>query len=120
MKSIREHFQTAYGTTGGKFEDYASAYRYGSSAAADERFRGHNSNDSEEDVHADSDSRYGAATPWEKAKNAVRYGWEKPPAKSRLLNNAFPSRADRANRFRPDFFADPSSARRLVEPPFLG
>ncbi len=76
-EAYRQHFQTTYGSTGGKYEDYASAYRYGSTAAADERFRGHNWEESEEDVHADWDSRYGAATPWEKAKNAVRYGWEK-------------------------------------------
>lgn len=76
-EAYREHFQTTYGTSGGKFEDYASAYRYGSTAAADERFRGHDWSESEEEVHADWDSRYGATTPWEKAKNAVRYGWEK-------------------------------------------
>lgn len=45
--------------------------------ASDERFRGHKWEESEEDVHADWDSRYGSATPWEKAKNAVRYGWER-------------------------------------------
>lgn len=72
----RRHFQTTYGNSG-KFEDYAPAYRYGSSAAADERFRGHPWDEAEEDVHADWESHYGAATPWEKAKNAVRYGWER-------------------------------------------
>lgn len=72
----RRHFQTAYANAG-KFEDYAQAYRYGSTVAADERFRGHRWEEAEEDVHADWESRYGAATPWEKAKNAVRYGWER-------------------------------------------
>lgn len=72
----RRHFQTAYANAG-KFEDYAQAYRYGSTVAADERFRGHRWDEAEEDVHADWESRYGAATPWEKAKNAVRYGWER-------------------------------------------
>ncbi len=76
-EAYRQHFQTTYGSTGGKYEDYASAYRYGSSAAADERFRGHGWDESEKDVHADWDARYGSATPWEKAKNAVKYGWEK-------------------------------------------
>jgi len=75
-EEYRQHFQTAYGNTG-KFEDYAPAYRYGSTVAADERFRGHPWDEAEEDVHADWESHYGASTPWEKAKNAVRYGWEK-------------------------------------------
>lgn len=73
---FRQHFQTTYGNSG-KFEDYAPAYRYGSSVAADDRFRGHPWDEAEEDVHADWESHYGAATPWEKAKNAVRYGWER-------------------------------------------
>lgn len=73
---FRQHFQTTYGNSG-KFEDYAPAYRYGSTVAADERFRGHPWDEAEEDVHADWESHYGAATPWEKAKNAVRYGWER-------------------------------------------
>lgn len=76
-EDFRRHFQTAYGTTSDRFEDYEPAYRYGSTVAADERFRGHNWDESEEDVHADWESRHGSATPWEKAKNAVRYGWEK-------------------------------------------
>jgi len=74
---FRQHFQTTYGQTSDRFEDYEPAYRYGSTLAADERFRGHRWDESEEDVHADWESHYGAATPWEKAKNAVRYGWER-------------------------------------------
>lgn len=74
---FRQHFQTTYGSSSDRFEDYEPAYRYGSTLAADERFRGHRWDESEEDVHADWDSHYGSATPWEKAKNAVRYGWER-------------------------------------------
>lgn len=77
-EDFRRHFQTTYGgTSSDRFEDYEPAYRYGSTVASDERFRGHKWEESEEDVHADWDSRYGSATPWEKAKNAVRYGWER-------------------------------------------
>jgi len=76
-EDYRRHFQTAYGSTADRFEDYEPAYRYGSTVAADDRFRGHNWDESEKDVHADWDARYGSATPWEKAKNAVRYAWEK-------------------------------------------
>lgn len=74
---FRHHFQTAYGNSSDRFEDYEPAYRYGSTLAGEERFRGHKWDESEEDVHADWDSHYGSATPWEKAKNAVRYGWER-------------------------------------------
>jgi uncharacterized protein (TIGR02271 family) len=77
-EDFRKHFQTTYGSSSSdRFEDYEPAYRYGSTLAADERFRGHKWDESEEDVHADWDSHYGSATPWEKAKNAVRYAWEK-------------------------------------------
>ncbi len=72
----RRHFQTAYGSAGGKYEDYAQAYRHGSTLASDERYRGYRWDEAEPIVRKDWESR-NAGTPWEKAKEAVRYGWEK-------------------------------------------
>ncbi len=72
----RRHFQTTYGTSGDRYEDYAQAYRYGSTQASDDRYRGYRWDDAEPNVRRDWESR-NAGTPWEKAKDAVRYGWEK-------------------------------------------
>lgn len=75
-EEYRRHFQSAYGKSGDRYEDYAQAYRYGSTLAADERYRGYRWNDAEPKVRQDWESQH-SATPWEKAKDAVRYGWEK-------------------------------------------
>lgn len=72
----RKHWQTTYGSTGGRYEDYAQAYRYGSTLAGDERYRGYRWTEAEPNLRKDWESR-NAGTPWEKAKDAVRYGWEK-------------------------------------------
>ena len=72
----RTHWQTAYGSTGGRYEDYAPAYSYGSQIASDQRYAGHRWNEIEPEVRRDWESRNTGST-WEKAKDAVRYGWEK-------------------------------------------
>lgn len=72
----RKHWQTAYGSTGGRYEDYAPAYSYGSQLASDERYTGHRWNDIEPELQRDWESRNTGST-WEKAKDAVRYGWER-------------------------------------------
>jgi len=73
---FRNHWQTSYAHMGGRYEDYAPAYRYGSSLAGNERYRGSRWNDVEPQVRSDWESS-NAGHPWEKAKDAVRYGWEK-------------------------------------------
>jgi hypothetical protein len=72
----RSHWQNSYGSAGGRYEDYAPAYQYGSTLADDERYRGHQWNDIEPQVRSDWESR-NSGSPWERAKEAVRYGWEK-------------------------------------------
>lgn len=73
---FRTHWQTSYAHMGGRYEDYAPAYRYGSTMAGSERYRGSRWNDVEPQVRSDWESNH-AGHPWEKAKDAVRYGWEK-------------------------------------------
>lgn len=73
---FRTHWQTSYANMGGRYEDYAPAYRYGSIMAGSERYRGSRWNDVEPQVRSDWESNH-AGHPWEKAKDAVRYGWEK-------------------------------------------
>jgi uncharacterized protein (TIGR02271 family) len=73
---FRRHWQSAYGTTGGRYEDYDAAYRYGSTLAGTENFRNYRWDDVEPDVRRDWESRHPEST-WDKVKDAVRYGAEK-------------------------------------------
>lgn len=73
----RRHFQSAYSEPGDQYDDYAHAYRHGSTAAADERYRGYHWEDAEPNVRQDWESGHEGRTPWEKAKAAIRHGWEK-------------------------------------------
>jgi len=74
--SYRSHWQNSYASAGGRYEDYAPAYQYGSTLADDERYRGYQWNDIEPHVRSDWESR-NSGSPWERAREAVRYGWEK-------------------------------------------
>jgi hypothetical protein len=74
--AYRSHWQNSFASSGGRYEDYAPAYQYGSTLADDERYRGHQWNDIEPHVRTDWESRNSGST-WERAKEAVRYGWEK-------------------------------------------
>lgn len=57
-------------------KDYAPAYRYGSSAGSDARYRGRDSNEVETDVRRDWERSYPEQT-WDRFKDAVRQGWER-------------------------------------------
>ncbi|NEX63477.1 YsnF/AvaK domain-containing protein [Noviherbaspirillum sp. 17J57-3] len=72
----RRHWQSAYGDSGGRYEDYASAYRYGSTMAGTERFKNYRWDEVEPDVRSDWESSHPEST-WDKVKDAVRYGAEK-------------------------------------------
>ncbi len=72
----RKHWQTAYGSAGGTYEDYAPAYSYGSSLAGDQRYSGARWNDVEPEARRDWEAK-NTGSAWEKSKDAVRYGWEK-------------------------------------------
>jgi uncharacterized protein (TIGR02271 family) len=73
---FRTHWQSSYAQTGGRYEDYAPAYQYGSTLGADERYRGQRWDAIEPQVRADWEAQH-AGNPWEKTKDAVRVGWEK-------------------------------------------
>ncbi|HEY4541744.1 MAG TPA: YsnF/AvaK domain-containing protein [Noviherbaspirillum sp.] len=68
---FRTHWQNAYGTSGGRYEDYDAAYRYGSSA--DERVRNARWEDVEPQMRSDWEAHHPEST-WERVKDAVRYG----------------------------------------------
>ncbi len=73
---FRSHWQNSYAHLGGRYEDYVPAYQYGSQLAGSQSYQGSKWVDVEPEVQRDWESRY-AGTPWEKAKDAVRAGWEK-------------------------------------------
>jgi uncharacterized protein (TIGR02271 family) len=75
----RSHWTSNYGTTGGSYEDYDPAYRYGTQMRNDSRYQGRNWDDVEPSLRSDWDTRYGGSSgsTWEKMKAAVRHGWDK-------------------------------------------
>jgi hypothetical protein len=76
------HYRAIYTSTGGSYEDYAPAYRYGYSAGSDARYRGRDWNEVETDVRRDWERSYPERT-WDRFKDAVRHGWEKVTGKQR-------------------------------------
>jgi hypothetical protein len=76
--SYRRHWLNEYGT-GGVYEDYAPAYRYGSQAARNATYKGRKWNDIESDLRSDWEARHGggAKSTWEKFKSAIRHGWDR-------------------------------------------
>jgi uncharacterized protein (TIGR02271 family) len=73
---FRTHWQTAYGSSGQQYEDYASAYRYGADLAKQQKYYGYRWDELEPQVRSDWEASH-ADSPWERSKQAVRYGWEK-------------------------------------------
>ncbi len=73
---FRQHWQGAYGSSGGRYEDYASAYRYGANLANQQKYQGYRWDELEPQVRSDWEATH-AGSPWERTKQAVRYGWEK-------------------------------------------
>lgn len=72
----RTHFNSLYGTTGDRYEDYAPAYSYGTTMAGSSQYRGRQWDDVEPTLRSDWESRYPGST-WERIKAAVRHGWDK-------------------------------------------
>lgn len=78
---FRKHWQSAYGTSGGRYEDYDDAYRYGSTMAGTERFKNYRWEDAEPVMRSDWESNHPDSA-WDKVKDAVRYGAEKVTGRS--------------------------------------
>lgn len=74
---FRSHWQTAYGSEGNsRYEDYAPAYRFGNQMHSDARYSNYGWNDAEPDIRSSWEQQHGSH-PWERVKDAVRYGWDK-------------------------------------------
>lgn len=72
----RQHFHTAYGTSGGSYEEYAPAYSYGATLAGNQRYQGYRWEELEPQARTEWESTH-AGSPWERSSHAIRYGWEK-------------------------------------------
>jgi len=76
----RTHWQTAYGQSGGRYEDYDAAYRYGSMAGGSDRYKNYRWEDAESNLRSDWERDHPEST-WDKVKDAVRYGAERVSGK---------------------------------------
>jgi uncharacterized protein (TIGR02271 family) len=73
---FRTHWNSNYAAEGGKYDDYAPAYRYGSEMRRSELYRNRPWDEAETDLRQDWEARrHGSA--WEKFKAAVRHGWDR-------------------------------------------
>jgi uncharacterized protein (TIGR02271 family) len=73
---FRRHWQNAYGSSGGRYEDYDAAYRYGSTLSASDRYQNNQWSEVEPQVRTDWESSHPGSA-WDKVKDAVRYGAER-------------------------------------------
>lgn len=73
---FRRDWNTRYATMGGSYDDYAPAYRYGSTLGADTRYKGRSWDEIESGARSDWQTRYPNSS-WENFKAAVRHGWER-------------------------------------------
>lgn len=76
----RRHWQTAYGTSGGRYEDYDDAYRYGSTMAGSGRYQNYEWNEAEPELRSDWEAKHPGSN-WERVKDAVRFGAERVSGK---------------------------------------
>jgi uncharacterized protein (TIGR02271 family) len=73
---FRSDWNTRYATMGGSYDDYAPAYRYGSTLGTDTRYKGRSWDEVESGARSDWQTKYPNSS-WDNFKSAVRHGWEK-------------------------------------------
>lgn len=73
---FRGHWTSNFAREGGSYDDYAPAYRYGTSMAGSELYRGRRWEEIEPRLRTDWEARNPGST-WEKMKAAIRHGWER-------------------------------------------
>ncbi|MFB9240249.1 YsnF/AvaK domain-containing protein [Massilia antarctica] len=73
---FRGHWSGNFAREGGNYDDYAPAYRYGTSMAGSALYRGRPWEEIEPGLRIDWEARNPGST-WEKMKAAIRHGWER-------------------------------------------
>ncbi|SDH49440.1 MULTISPECIES: hypothetical protein [unclassified Duganella] len=71
---FRSHWEKTY--TGGTYQEYDPAYRYGESMKGNPGYRDKEWNDIEPDLRASWESKQPQSS-WDKFKDAVKHGWER-------------------------------------------
>lgn len=77
----RQNFATQAEYSGLNYDDYAPAYRYGETIAGDPRYSGRSFEDIEPQLRSEYAQRYPNSS-WDRAKAAVRTGWNRLSAKA--------------------------------------
>ena len=93
-EDFRTHYSDYLSSSGGTYEDYEPAYRYGSDLGRNERYRGRGWSEIESDARRDWESR-NPNDGWERFKAAIRRGWERT---SDAVERAIPGDSDRDGR----------------------
>jgi hypothetical protein len=91
---FRAHYRDSLSSSGGVYEDYEPAYRYGAELGSNARYRGRGWSDIEVDARRDWESS-NPSRAWERFKAAVRRGWERT---SNAVERAIPGDSDRDGR----------------------
>jgi hypothetical protein len=73
---FRQHWNDHLAGSGNSYEDFAHAYRFGSSSAGDEVYRDRNWDEVETTLQQDWEKSY-PDSPWEQFKQAIRTGWDR-------------------------------------------
>lgn len=73
---FRGHWTSNFAREGGSYDEYAPAYRYGTSVAGSALYRGRPWEDIEPGLRADWEARNPGFT-WDRMKAAIRHGWER-------------------------------------------
>jgi len=73
---FRTHWQSTYGSSGGRYEEYDDAYRYGSQMAGSDQYKNYQWTDVEPKLRSDWESNH-PGSKWDKVKDAVKYGAER-------------------------------------------
>lgn len=71
---FRAHFDANFAQAGAQWDDYETAYRYGSQAKSDARYRGGKWEEVQHRLRGEWESR--DLGPWDKFKDAIRHAWE--------------------------------------------
>jgi stress response protein YsnF len=71
--TFREHYSTAFATSGTAYAAYEPAYRYGYELGTDARYHGRDWAALEAEAHRDWEARHPST--WERFQDAIRYGW---------------------------------------------
>lgn len=76
VDAFRTHHASTYGATGHDYATYEPAYRYGYAAGTEDRYRGRDYSDLENDLRRDYETRHGEGK-WNQHHQAVRHAFDR-------------------------------------------